>query len=184
MWRTAASATRPTRCWKNAWPRSKAAAGHCRWPAAGRRCTWRCPRWQAPGRTSWPVRRFVRRVSHNLLAYTLARFGIETTFVKPLDIDGWRASIRPNTRCCSARRWATRPGRAGHPHGERHRHEHGLPLLVDSTFTTLADETLRPWRRPAVPLGHQVPVGARHPSAACWSTAASSTGRLRVDSPS
>ncbi|MFO1330827.1 MAG: PLP-dependent transferase, partial [Rubrivivax sp.] len=36
--------------------------------------------------------------SHNLLAYTLARFGIETTFVKPLDIDAWRASIRPNTK--------------------------------------------------------------------------------------
>src|SRR5512139_2527952 len=36
--------------------------------------------------------------SHNLLHYTLARFGIETTFVKPGDIDGWRAAIRPNTR--------------------------------------------------------------------------------------
>src|SRR5262252_567855 len=31
--------------------------------------------------------------SHNLLHYTLARFGIETTFVKPRDIDGWRAAI-------------------------------------------------------------------------------------------
>src|SRR5881396_2565553 len=36
--------------------------------------------------------------SHNLLHYTLARFGIETTFVKPADIDGWRAAIRPTTR--------------------------------------------------------------------------------------
>ena len=36
--------------------------------------------------------------SHNLLHYTLRRFGIETTFVKPGDIDGWRAAIRPNTR--------------------------------------------------------------------------------------
>ena len=36
--------------------------------------------------------------SHNLLHYTLPRFGIETTFVKPGDIDGWRAAIRPNTR--------------------------------------------------------------------------------------
>ena len=33
--------------------------------------------------------------SHNLLHYTLRRFGIETTFVKPGDIDGWRAAIRP-----------------------------------------------------------------------------------------
>src|SRR6266550_6420728 len=36
--------------------------------------------------------------SHNLLHYTLARFGISTTFVKPGDIDGWRAAIRPHTR--------------------------------------------------------------------------------------
>src|SRR5215216_8186592 len=28
--------------------------------------------------------------SHNLLHYTLSRFGIETTFVKPRDIDAWR----------------------------------------------------------------------------------------------
>ena len=36
--------------------------------------------------------------SHNLLSYTLARFGIETTFVNPRDLDAWRAAIRPNTR--------------------------------------------------------------------------------------
>ena len=36
--------------------------------------------------------------SQNLLHYTLRRFGIETTFVKPGDLDGWRAAIRPNTR--------------------------------------------------------------------------------------
>src|SRR5215212_3199484 len=33
--------------------------------------------------------------SHNLLHYTLARFGIATSFVKPGDIDGWRAAIQP-----------------------------------------------------------------------------------------
>ena len=32
--------------------------------------------------------------SHNLLDYTLPRFGIETTFVDPRDIDAWRAAIR------------------------------------------------------------------------------------------
>src|SRR5499427_6014597 len=31
--------------------------------------------------------------SHNLLHYTLKRFGIDTTFVKPRDVDGWRAAI-------------------------------------------------------------------------------------------
>ena len=36
--------------------------------------------------------------SHNLLHYTLRRFGIETTFVKPGDLDAWRAALRPNTR--------------------------------------------------------------------------------------
>ncbi len=36
--------------------------------------------------------------SHNLLAYTMKRFGIETTFVDPRDLDAWRAAIRPNTK--------------------------------------------------------------------------------------
>ena len=34
----------------------------------------------------------------NLLTHTLPRFGITTTFVKPRDLDGFRAAIRPNTR--------------------------------------------------------------------------------------
>src|SRR5450830_1136033 len=36
--------------------------------------------------------------SHNLLAYTLKRFGIETTFVDPRDPDAWRSAIRPHTK--------------------------------------------------------------------------------------
>src|SRR5215212_875070 len=36
--------------------------------------------------------------SHNLLDYTLRRFGIATAFVKPGDIGGWREAIRPETR--------------------------------------------------------------------------------------
>src|SRR5437762_8462006 len=36
--------------------------------------------------------------SHNLLDFTLPRFGIETTFVDPRALDGWRAAIRPSTR--------------------------------------------------------------------------------------
>src|ERR1700712_1267767 len=36
--------------------------------------------------------------SHNLLHYTLSRFGIATTFVAPGDVDAWRAAIRPETR--------------------------------------------------------------------------------------
>src|SRR3954470_2286663 len=36
--------------------------------------------------------------SHNLLHFTMARFGIETTFVDPRNLDQWRAAIRPNTK--------------------------------------------------------------------------------------
>ena len=36
--------------------------------------------------------------STNLLKLTLPRFGIETTFVDPRDLDGFAAAIRPETR--------------------------------------------------------------------------------------
>src|SRR5213082_184446 len=36
--------------------------------------------------------------SHNLLAYTLPRFSVTTTFVPCGDLDRWRAAIRPETR--------------------------------------------------------------------------------------
>src|SRR5437660_9504934 len=36
--------------------------------------------------------------SHNLLDFTLPRFGIETTFVAPRNLDQWRSAIRPETR--------------------------------------------------------------------------------------
>src|SRR5437660_7421136 len=36
--------------------------------------------------------------SHNLLAYTLRRFGIETTFVTPRQLDEWPTAIRRHTR--------------------------------------------------------------------------------------
>jgi O-acetylhomoserine (thiol)-lyase len=75
--------------------------------------------------------------SHNLLHYTLRRFGIETTFVKPLDIDGWRAAIRPDTRLLFGETLGN-PGLdvLDIPTVSAIAHEHGLPLLVDSTFTT------------------------------------------------
>src|SRR5215210_8446950 len=34
--------------------------------------------------------------SHNLLGYTLKRFGIETTFINPRNLDDWKKAIRPN----------------------------------------------------------------------------------------
>ena len=75
--------------------------------------------------------------SHNLLHYTLARFGIETTFVKPGDIDGWRAAIRPNTRLLFGETLGN-PGLdvLDIPTVAAIAHDAGAPLLVDSTFTT------------------------------------------------
>ncbi len=75
--------------------------------------------------------------SQNLLHYTLRRFGIETTFVKPGDIDGWRAAVQPNTRLFFGET-------VGNPGLDvldiatvsAMAHEAGVPLLVDSTLTT------------------------------------------------
>jgi O-acetylhomoserine (thiol)-lyase len=75
--------------------------------------------------------------SHNLLHYTLARFGIETTFVKARDIDAWRAAIRPNTKLLFGETLGN-PGLdvLDIPTISTIAHDAGLPLLVDSTFTT------------------------------------------------
>jgi len=75
--------------------------------------------------------------SHNLLAYTLKRFGIATTFVKPGDIDAWRSAIRPETRLLFGETLGN-PGLdvLDIPTVAAIAHDAGLPLLVDSTFTT------------------------------------------------
>lgn len=75
--------------------------------------------------------------SHNLLAYTLKRFGIETTFVDPRDLDAWHGAIRPATRLLFGETLGN-PGLdvLDVPAVSALAHMHGLPLLVDSTFTT------------------------------------------------
>jgi O-acetylhomoserine (thiol)-lyase len=75
--------------------------------------------------------------SQNLLHYTLRRFGIETTFVQPGDIDGWRAAVRPDTRLL----FGETVGNPGLdvldiPTVAAIAHEAGVPLLVDSTLTS------------------------------------------------
>lgn len=75
--------------------------------------------------------------SHNLLHYTLRRFGVETTFVKPGDIDGWRSAVRPNTKLF----FGETVGNPGLevldiPTVSALAHEAGVPLLVDSTLTS------------------------------------------------
>ena len=75
--------------------------------------------------------------SQNLLHYTLRRFGIDTTFVQPGDVDGWRAAVRPNTKLFFGET-------VGNPGLEvldiatiaSIAHEAGVPLLVDSTLTS------------------------------------------------
>ncbi|WP_310385246.1 O-acetylhomoserine aminocarboxypropyltransferase [Roseateles sp.] len=75
--------------------------------------------------------------SHNLLHYTLRRFGIETTFVRPGDIDAWRSAIRPNTKLLFGETLGN-PGMdlLDLPTIASIAHDAGLPLLVDSTLTT------------------------------------------------
>jgi len=75
--------------------------------------------------------------SHNLLEYTLPRFGITTSFVSPRDLAGLRAAIRPNTRLVFGETLGN-PGSdvLDIPGVAAIAHEHGLPLLVDATFTT------------------------------------------------
>jgi len=75
--------------------------------------------------------------SHNLLSYTLPRFGIETTFVDPRDPEAFRAAIRPNTKLLFGETLGN-PGLdvLDIPAVAAVAHEAGIPLVVDSTFTT------------------------------------------------
>lgn len=75
--------------------------------------------------------------THNLLAYTLPRFGIKTTFVNPCDLDAIKNAIRPNTRLV----FGETVGNPGLevldiPKVSEIAHQAGLPLMIDSTFTT------------------------------------------------
>jgi O-acetylhomoserine (thiol)-lyase len=75
--------------------------------------------------------------TYNLFHYTLPKLGIETTFVDPDDLDGWRAAIRPETKAFYGES-------IGNPKGDvfdteaiaEIAHEAGIPLIVDNTVTT------------------------------------------------
>ena len=75
--------------------------------------------------------------SHNLLGYTLRRFGIETTFVAPGTPENFAKAIRPDMRLLFGETLGN-PGLEvlDIPAVSKVAHEAGLPLLVDSTFTT------------------------------------------------
>ena len=75
--------------------------------------------------------------SHNLLSYTMPRFGIETDFVNPRNPEAFRNAIKDETRLIFAEV-------IGNPGCEvldiraiaDIAHEYGIPLVIDSTFTT------------------------------------------------
>lgn len=75
--------------------------------------------------------------TYNLLAHTLSKFGITTTFVDPDDYEALEAAIKDNTRLVYIET-------LGNPNSnisdiERSAdiaHRHGLPLLIDNTFGT------------------------------------------------
>ncbi|MCM1309240.1 MAG: O-acetylhomoserine aminocarboxypropyltransferase/cysteine synthase [Butyrivibrio sp.] len=75
--------------------------------------------------------------TYNLLAHTLVDYGIETTFVDPLDVSNFERAIKDNTK-------AVYIETLGNPNSEvtdieeiaRIAHAHKIPLVVDSTFAT------------------------------------------------
>jgi O-acetylhomoserine (thiol)-lyase len=75
--------------------------------------------------------------SINLLAHTLPRFGITTTFVKPRDHDGFRKSITPRTRLVIGETIGN-PGLEilDIPHVAEIAHAASIPLLIDNTFAS------------------------------------------------
>ena len=76
--------------------------------------------------------------TYNLFKYTLAKLGIETTFVEDQDnLDEWAAAVRPNTKLFFAETIGNPKvsildieGVAGVAHA------HGVPLIVDNTVAT------------------------------------------------
>ena len=75
--------------------------------------------------------------THNLLQYTLPRFGITTTFVDPRDPQAFAQAIQPNTRLVFGEILGN-PGLEvlDVPAVAGVAHDAGLPLLVDATFST------------------------------------------------
>ena len=103
--------------------------------------------------------------TYNLFKYTLAKLGIETTFVENQDdADEWRRAVRPNTKLFFAET-------IGNPKINvldielvaDVAHENGIPLIVDNTIATpVPDPPVRARRRHRRALGHQVPRRPRH----------------------
>lgn len=75
--------------------------------------------------------------THNLLEYTLPRFGIETTFVDPRDLDAIKSAIKSNTKLVFGEVLGN-PGLEvlNIPEIAKIAHAAKIPLMVDATFAT------------------------------------------------
>ena len=75
--------------------------------------------------------------SNNMFVHTLPRFGITTTLVDPRDPQAFADAIRPETRLVFAETLGN-PGLEvlDIPAVAKAAHDHGLPLMIDSTFAT------------------------------------------------
>jgi O-acetylhomoserine (thiol)-lyase len=75
--------------------------------------------------------------SHNMLTHTLPRFGITTSFVDPRDPGAFARAIQPETRLLFGEVLGN-PGLEvlNLPEVAKVAHGHGVPLMIDSTFTT------------------------------------------------
>jgi O-acetylhomoserine (thiol)-lyase len=76
--------------------------------------------------------------TYNLFKYTLAKLGIETTFVEnPDDLDSWRAAVRPNTKAFFGESISNpKIDILDIPNVAAVAHEAGVPLIVDNTIAT------------------------------------------------
>ena len=74
-----------------------------------------------------------------MFSNTLGRFGIETTFVDPTDVDGFAAAIQPNTKVLFTETIGNPSGAIADIEALADvAHSNGLPLAIDSTFSTPA----------------------------------------------
>jgi O-acetylhomoserine (thiol)-lyase len=76
--------------------------------------------------------------TYNLFHYSLAKLGIEVTFVAdPDDLDSWRSAVRPNTKAFFAETISNpKIDVLDTPGVSAVAHEHCLPMIVDNTIAT------------------------------------------------
>ncbi len=133
---TRAFPTPPWPCSRNAWPPSKAGPGAI--ATASGQAALHLAIATLMGRGGHIVSSAsLYGGSHNLLTYTLPRFGIETTFVPSRDVEAWRRAVRPETRLLFGES-------VGNPSVDvldipalaSVAADNSIPLLVDATVTT------------------------------------------------